>query len=153
MFGAAAGAAAAWFLDPNDGTRRRNVARDKGLKFARKGAAEAQSKAQYAAGQAQGAVQQATGSDRPAADERLNDQGLQAKVESEIFRGVDVDKGGVVVSVEDAVVYLRGEVATPEAITQLGYAARGVEGVRDVQNMLHGPGQPAPMQQEPGYTA
>jgi osmotically-inducible protein OsmY len=153
ILGASAGAAAAWFLDPNDGARRRNVVRDKSLKFVRKGAAEAQSRAQYAAGQAQGAVQRATPSDRPEAGERLNDQGLKAKVESEIFRGIDVDTGRVAVSVEDAVVYLRGEVPSPEVISQLGDAARRVEGVRDVENMLHGPGEPAPMQQAPGHTA
>jgi gas vesicle protein len=32
LFGAAIGAAAAWFLDPNDGTRRRNLVRDKATK-------------------------------------------------------------------------------------------------------------------------
>ena len=40
LLGAAAGAAAAWFLDPNDGARRRSVAQDKAMKYARKGAAE-----------------------------------------------------------------------------------------------------------------
>jgi len=153
IFGAAAGAAAAWFLDPNDGARRRSIAQDKAGKYARKGAAEAQSKAQYAAGQAQGMVQQAGESDRSPAAERLNDQGLQAKVQSEIFRGVDVDQGRVSVSVEDGVVYLRGEVDSPDARSRLAEAARAVDGVQDVENMLHGPGEAAPMQQEPGYTA
>ena len=41
LLGAAIGAATAWFLDPNDGTRRRNVVRDKTMKHARRGKDEA----------------------------------------------------------------------------------------------------------------
>jgi osmotically-inducible protein OsmY len=151
LLGAAAGAAAAWFLDPSDGVRRRNVARDKAFKYARKGAAEAEAKAGYAAGVAKGtAVQAAPGGGREDAGERLNDAGLAAKVESEIFRGEDVPKGAVSVNVEDGVVYLRGQVDSPETITQLERAAREVEGVRGVENLLHGPGEPAPTKDEAG---
>ena len=145
LLGAAAGAAAAWFLDPNDGTRRRSVARDKGLKYARKGAAEAESKAQYAGGVVKGAATQASPVvGRKDAGERLNDPGLQAKVESEIFRDPDIPKGDVSVNVQDGVVFLRGQVDSPETISRLEEAARNVEGVREVQNLLHGSGEPAP---------
>jgi len=124
------------------------------LKYARKGAAEAQGKAQYAGGAVKGAAEQVrpTG-EREDPGERLNDAGLQAKVESEVFRATDVDKGRVSVSVEDMVVYLRGELDSPEAISRLEDAARGVDGVRDVENLLHLPGEPAPTKQESGYTA
>jgi osmotically-inducible protein OsmY len=148
-FGAAAGAAAAWFLDPNDGARRRNVARDKALKYARRGGAEVTRKADYAAGQAKGAVAQATPSDRAPAEERLNDPALQAKVESELFRPADAPKGQVSVNVEHGVVWLRGEVESPELIRSLGERAGQVEGVRGVENLLHGPGTPAPHKDEP----
>ena len=148
ILGAAAGAAAVWFLDPKEGARRR----DQGIKYARQGAAEAQTKAQQVAGQAQGAAAQvkSDGGEDPA--ERLGDQGLRDKVESEIFRDADVDKGRVLVSVEDAIVYLRGELEPRQLRERLAHAARGVAGVRDVENMLHGPGEPAPMRQEPGVT-
>jgi osmotically-inducible protein OsmY len=144
LLGAAAGAAAAWFLDPNDGARRRSVAQDKAFKYARKGASEVEAQAKYAGGVAKGAaVQAAPGTGREDAGERLNDPALAAKVQSEIFRDADAPKGDVSVNVEDGVVYLRGQVDSPEQISQLEQAARQVEGVTAVENLLHGPGEPA----------
>jgi osmotically-inducible protein OsmY len=144
LLGAAAGAAAAWFLDPDDGARRRSVAQDKALKYARKGASEVEAQAKYAGGVAKGAATQAAPvGGREDAGERLNDPALAAKVQSEIFRDPDAPKGDVSVNVEDGIVYLRGEVDSPETVTQLEQAAREVEGVRGVQNLLHGPGEPA----------
>ena len=144
LLGAAAGAAAAWFLDPNDGARRRSVAQDKAMKYARKGASEVETQARYAGGAAKGAVTQAapTGG-REDAGERLNDPALAAKVQSEIFRDADAPKGDVSVNVEDGVVYLRGQVDSPEKISELEQAARQVDGVTAVENLLHGPGEPA----------
>ena len=150
IFGAAAGAAAAWFLDPNEGNRRRSVAQDKAAKYVRKGASEAERKARYAGGAVKGAaVGAAPVGGRPDAGERLNDAGLKAKVQSEIFRDADAPKGDVSVNVEDGVVYLRGEVPAPEQITKLTEAAANVEGVRDVQSLLHGPGVPVPSEPAP----
>jgi osmotically-inducible protein OsmY len=136
LIGAAAGAAAVWFLDPDTGARRRNVARDKAMSYAKQGAAEAERKASYAAGQAAGAVQEATPSSKPPAEERLNDPALARKVESEIFREADAPKGAVSVNVEDGVVFLRGEVADDETIRRLAEGAAKVEGVRGVENLL-----------------
>ena len=106
------------------------------MKYARQGAAEAERKASYAAGQAAGAVQQATPSDKPPAEERLNDPALARKVESEIFRAEDAPKGAVAVNVEDGVVFLRGEVADDATIRQL--AEGGGEGRRGARR-----GEPA----------
>jgi osmotically-inducible protein OsmY len=149
VIGATAGAAAVWFLDPNDGARRRNIVRDKAFKYARKGGEEAERKASYAAGHAKGAVRDVvpTG-DRADAAERLNDPALTRKVETEIFREADAPKGDVSVNVEDGVVYLRGEVADSETIRRLGEDASKVEGVRGVENLLHTPDTPAPVKQE-----
>ena len=149
MLGAAAGAAAAWFLDPNDGARRRNVVRDKALKYVRKGSAEAERKARYAAGQAKGVAYEATpGGEKGEPAERLNDPALARKIESEIFRAGDAPKGDVSVNVENGVAYLRGEVSDPDAIRRLGEETAKVEGVRGVENLLHAPGTPAPTKQE-----
>ena len=139
LMGAAAGAAAVWFLDPDTGAQRRNVAQDKAMSYARKGAAEAESKASYVAGQAAGAVQATKPSSTPPAEERLNDPALARKVESEIFRDEDAPKGAVSVNVEDGVVFLRGEVADDETIRQLAEGAAKVEGVRGVENLLRSP--------------
>jgi osmotically-inducible protein OsmY len=126
LFGAAIGAAAAWFLDPNDGARRRDAARHKTTTIKGKATAAA------------------PGVGREPAAERLNDPGLQAKVESEIFRDPDMPKGQVSVNVESAIVFLRGEIEDRDTIERLREAAAGVDGVRGVENLLHTPGEPAP---------
>ena len=140
LFGAAIGVAAAWFLDPNDGTRRRNVVRDKAMKYARRGKDEAARKAPYAGTAVKGkATAVAPGTGREPAEERLNDPALKAKVESEIFRDPEVPKGQVSVSVEEGIVSLRGEVEDPATIEALRDAAAKVDGVRRVESMLHTP--------------
>jgi osmotically-inducible protein OsmY len=149
LFGAALGAAAAWFLDPNDGTRRRNVVRDKSMKYARKGKDEVAGKATYAGTTIKGkATAAAPGTGREPAEERLGDPGLQAKIESEAFREADIPKGQVSVNVENGIAYLRGA-----TISRLYQATCNVEGVRSVENLLHIPGEPAPTKDEAHTTA
>src|SRR2546423_8413244 len=106
--GLAAGAAAAHFLDPQSGRRRRNVMRDQAQATARQAASTVQTQAQYAAGQAKGAVAAATPSGTRL--ENADDVTLARKVETEIFRAPDAPKGGVSVDVQAGVAYLRGEV-------------------------------------------
>jgi osmotically-inducible protein OsmY len=141
--GLAAGAAGAYFLDPQQGKRRRHVAQDRVAAFFRRGAAEAQRKADYAAGEARGAAFEAV---RPMQPERpaANDQALADRVRSEIFRPAEAPKDSVNVNVEEGVVYLRGEVKRPEDVRSLGEAAARVDGVRSVENLLHLPRTPAP---------
>ena len=141
----AVGAVAQYFFDPQDGKRRRNVARDRIAAFMRRRSREAGQAARYAGGVAKGAAVEATpGGGREDAAERLNDPALARKVESEIFREEDAPKGSVSVNVEHGVVYLRGEVEQPEQIRALGEKAEAVEGVQAVENLLHPPGTPAP---------
>jgi osmotically-inducible protein OsmY len=138
LLGAAIGAAAAWFLDPNDGTRRRHVLRDKTMKHARRGKEEAARQATYAGHTVKGqATAVAPGTSREPAEERLNDAALKAKVESEIFRDPDAPKGQVSVNVQDGFVQLRGELDDEATIKHLREAAMKVEGVRAVESLLH----------------
>lgn len=154
LVGAAAGFAAAWFLDSNEGARRRNLVRDKGLKYVRQGKDEAVRTAGAAAGPVKGAAAKVTpGTGRADAGERLNDPALQAKVESEIFRPAGAPKDRVSVNVEDGVVYLRGELPDRQAIDRLREAAAKVDGVRGVESLLHEPGEPAPAKDESHHTA
>ena len=67
------------------------------------------------------------------------------KVETEIFRGPDVPKGQINVNVQEGVVQLRGEVPNPDMLDDLVEKTRKVQGVRDVESLLHLPGAPAPM--------
>jgi osmotically-inducible protein OsmY len=143
----AAGAAGEYFLDPQHGKRRRHVARDRGMALirrpARRFAGEAQRRAADAEGVAEGVVHAATrGGGRD--PERLNDAGLAAKVQSEVFRDPDAPKDHVSVNVEDGVVYLRGELPNQNEIESLVADVQAVDGVGEVNSLLHVPGEPAP---------
>jgi osmotically-inducible protein OsmY len=144
LAGAAAGAAAQYFLDSGAGGLRRNSARDRLLSRARHGASDAATMAGRAAQQAKGKV--ATMRPTPSDDrkhEQLGDAGLAAKVASEIFRASDAPKGQVDVNAENGVVFLRGEVDR-EWIERLEREAGSVNGVKAVRNLMHAPGTPAP---------
>jgi hypothetical protein len=137
-----AGAVGEYFLDPRSGRRRRAAARDRIAAVLRRRKADAERQTRYAAAVAKGTVERATPSDRR--PDELNDAALEAKVESELFRDADAPKSKVNVSVEEGVVYLRGELRTKKAIEGLGRSARAVEGVGEVVNLLHRPGEEAP---------
>ena len=95
-------------------------------------------------GQLKGAAQSATpGAGRESAEERLNDPALARKVESEVFRDDELPKGSISVNAEYGVIYFRGEVPSQEAMEELTKRARGVDGVRAVENLTHLPGEPA----------
>jgi osmotically-inducible protein OsmY len=139
----AIGAALAYFFDPDSGRRRRTEL----IKRTGKAFRQAGKRAGDAASQAEGMKQKATHrqeQEKPQPD----DVTLARKVESEIFRDAEVPKGKVNVNVEDGVVYLRGELEQPDLIRDLESQARKVQGVRDVENLLHTPGQEAPAKAE-----
>jgi osmotically-inducible protein OsmY len=73
-----------------------------------------------------------------------DDVTLARKVETEIFRSAEVPKGQINVNAENGVVVLRGEVEEPELIGDLEKKTRNVQGVQEVENLLHTPGTPAP---------
>ena len=77
----------------------------------------------------------------------IDDVTLAHKVETEIFRDRDAPKGTVDVNAQGGVVQLRGEVERSDLIEELVEKTRSVEGVKDVENLLHAPGEPAPMHQ------
>lgn len=139
--GLGVGLAVAYFFDPDNGKRRRNVARDRALSLFRTGAQRTARLGRYAASQTYGAVQKVrhAGPDGPPP----NDATLARKVESEVL-GNSPLKGSVSVNAEDGIVVLRGQVEQPDDINELEEKVRGVSGVRDVRNLLHTPGTPAP---------
>jgi hypothetical protein len=139
----------AYFLDPKGGKRRRALATAKAGKFVRRGKRETERRARHAEGVGRGAASKASpGSEREPAQARLNDPALARKVESELFRDAETAKGAV--SVENGVVYLRGELDDSQEIAKLAAEAQRVEGVREVENLLHGPGEPAPAKPDGG---
>lgn len=141
----AAGAALAWLLDPQSGRRRRAVLSDRVGAFFRRGARSGGRTARGVASGAYGLKQKATHLREQPKD--FDDQTLKAKVETELFRAADSPKGQIAVNAQQGIVQLRGEVGSPEMIDELVARARKVNGVREVENLLHLPGSPAPMHQ------
>lgn len=143
--GGAVSAALAYFLDPSNGARRRNVLRDRVLAFFRRGGGRARRAGQAVASEAYGVSQKV----RHLREEpkELDDATLAQKVQTEIFRDADAPKGSVDVNVQHGIVQLRGALERPELIDELVEKARRVQGVQEVENLLHVPGDEAPMHQ------
>jgi len=144
--GAAVGAALAYFYDPKNGNRRRSMTRDRLLAFFRRTGSQAGRAGEAAKSQAYGVRQKAVHL-REGTNDQPDDATLAHKVETELFRDADVPKGDINVNAENGVVYLRGEVADESLVEALGKSARKIQGVREVENLLHTPGTPAPTTQ------
>ena len=140
---AAIGAALFYFLDPQNGRRRRALAKDRIPAFFRGKARHAERLGRSAQSQAHGVTQKVKHrkeADKPQPD----DVTLARKVETAIFRDADVPKGQINVNAENGVIVLRGEVDEPDLIQDLEQKTRKVQGVQEVENLLHTPGTPAP---------
>jgi osmotically-inducible protein OsmY len=138
---AALGAALAYFFDPDNGKRRRKEA------IKRLAGASSRHGSRLARGttsQARTLKQKATHL-REQPKPQPDDVTLARKVESEIFRDAEVPKGKINVNAENGKIVLRGEADSAEMIEELAGKAREVQGVQDVENLLHTPGQPARM--------
>jgi osmotically-inducible protein OsmY len=137
------GALIAYFFDPQNGRRRRAMARDRIPAFFRSTAQKAENAGSAASAQAEAVKQKATHlkeEEKPQPD----DVTLARKVETEIFREADIPKGRINVNAENGKVVLRGEVEQPELIKDLEKRTKKVQGVQEVENLLHVQGTPAP---------
>ena len=133
---AALGAALAYFFDPENGKRRRKVTMDRIAGMVRR---HGRRLGRGVASEAYGLKQKATHR-REEPKPPPDDVTLARKVETEIFRGPEVPKGKINVNAENGIVVLRGEAETAEMIEDLARKAKEVQGVRDVENLLHVPG-------------
>ena len=137
------GAALTYFFDPQQGRRRRAMTGDRLAAFLRRRVRQGGQLGQAAGAQAEALKAKATHlreEEKPQPD----DVTLTRKVETEIFRDADVPKGQINVNAENGKIVLRGEVEQPEMIKDLEERARKVQGVTDVENLLHLPGAEAP---------
>jgi osmotically-inducible protein OsmY len=133
------GALLAYFFDPDNGRRRRALARDRIPAYFRR----MSERAEQASAKAEAVKQKATHlqeEEKPQPD----DVTLARKVETEIFRDADVPKGQINVNAENGKIVLRGEVEKPAMIKDLEKRAKKVQGVDEVENLLHTPETPAP---------
>jgi osmotically-inducible protein OsmY len=136
------GALFAYFFDRENGRRRRQEAIDRTAAAARKRAARA---SRGVAAEAYGVAKKVQHLREEPKD--FDDATLADKVRSEAFRGEDVPAGDINVNVQDGVVQLRGQVERAELIDELVDRVQNVQGVREVENLLHVPGTEAPMHQ------
>jgi osmotically-inducible protein OsmY len=134
---------AIWYLGDR---RRRRQLRDRLSALWHRGLRRAERAKRGAVSEVYGLTQKATHL-REKPKPQPNDATLKAKVETTLFRDADSPKGTVSVSAEEGIVQLRGEVDRPELIADLEHTVRSVQGVRDVENLLHLPGQEAKMHQ------
>jgi BON domain len=116
------GAMLAYFFDPQNGRARRSRVLERIPSF-------------------RSAAQVSVGVDETP---RPDDATLALKVETEILRDSDIPKGRINVDAENGKVVLRGEVEQPELIKDLEKRTKNVQGVQEVENLLHVPGTPAP---------
>ena len=142
---AALGALLEFFLDPTSGRRRRHVTRDRIAAFFRRGVRLTAHAGRGVAAEAHGVSQKVQHLKEEPKD--YDDATLARKVETEVFRDPSVPKGQVDVNAENGVVVLRGEVPSTDMIEELVAQTRKVQGVREVENLLHVPGTEAPMHQ------
>jgi osmotically-inducible protein OsmY len=135
--GAALGSVASYFLDPDRGRSRRAQTSDRAAGMARRSTARLERAARGVRWRVYGAAQHVA--HLREVPKVFDDVTLARKVETELFRPADVPKGQINVNVQDGVVQLRGEVPRPDMIERLVNKARRIQGVREVENLLHLP--------------
>lgn len=143
---AALGAGIAFFFDRESGRRRRATTADRIARLFRTARKKAV-RAGRSLGAEGHALKQKAMHMREEEKPQPDDVTLARKVETEIFRDPVVPKGSINVNAEGGVVYLRGEIERGELIDELEKAARSVQGVREVENFLHVPGEAPQMKQ------
>jgi len=141
--GTALGALLAYFFDPQNGNRRRKLAVDRTAGFLRSRGRETARTGRAVAAEAYGVSQKVQ--HRKEEPKSFDDATLANKVRSEALRGDEVPAEAVNVNVQNGIVQLRGEVQQPELIDELDRRVRAVQGVREVENLLHLPGTEARM--------
>ena len=143
LLGGLVGAGLTAFFDPTTGRRRRAILGDRATAAVRHGAERAERAGRGVGARVHGTVQRVQHLREEPKD--FDDVTLARKVETEIFRDADAPKGQVDVNVADGVVQLRGEVPSEDMLNALVERARAVQGVREVESLLHLPGVEAPM--------
>jgi osmotically-inducible protein OsmY len=138
---AAAGAALVYFLDPQNGRRRRGQAVDRTAGLVRRLGRRVKRAGRGAASEVSGLGRKAAHM-REESKPQPNDAALAEKVSSEVFRDPSIPKGQINVNAENGVVYLRGQVESADLVQRLERAVRDVQGVRDVENLLQTGAEP-----------
>jgi hypothetical protein len=137
----AAGAIAAFLLDPARGRGRRARLIEQGGATVRRTIRQSERTLRTIRANASGSMAAAT-HPGDGDTEQLDDATLAAKLETRLFRDPSVPKGSINVNVERGIAILRGEVPDDAMRERLASEAAAVGGVWSVHNLLHLPGQP-----------
>ncbi len=144
LTGLVIGAVAMFVFDPQNGRRRRSLARDQAIKarntIDRAVTEDLPKRAEYVAGFAEGAKHRirgiAEGGSNPVPE---NERVLIDRVMSTVFGDPDVPKGSVNVDASGTTVFLRGSVDDDETAREIEKRVRDVAGVDDVVNLINQP--------------
>jgi BON domain-containing protein len=134
----AGGAAIAYFLDPERGRARRAQTVDRLAGTVRRTADSAARAGRKLSSDAEGWTNMVVSLPARRNREPLDDATLAHKVETELFRDPDFDKGKVNINAENGIIVVRGEVPMDVA-RQIEIRVRRIDGVKEVQNLLHEP--------------
>jgi hypothetical protein len=141
------GAAAMYYLDPHSGRHRRALVRDRLAHIRRVITRDvpkaAERRGRFLHGVAKG-VQHAAAEILPHRHAHADDETLVARVRSEVLRGAGVKAGEIHVDAYEGCVTLRGQLEQAGDIQHIVDATKRVEGVTEVRNYLHLPGELAP---------
>jgi osmotically-inducible protein OsmY len=137
--GAAVGAAVSYLLDPDRGQARRAELEQQAGRVAREGAETARAQVEDGAQRAKGAVAEAT----PEV-EQPSDAVVLERVRSDAIGPSAARNSGIVTTVDAGVVQVRGQVESDPQRRDLFDRILDVDGVRDIEDLTHLPGEAAP---------
>ena len=143
--GLAAGAGVLYFVDSVSGRRRRRISGERAASSVRRAWRRTVRRGRRVRSTAYGATQSVRHRHEEPKD--LDDTTLARKVETELFRDPNVPKGQININAQRGLVQLRGEVPNADMLDALVERTRKVQGVREVESLLHLPGTPAQMHQ------
>lgn len=144
LTGLIVGAAAMFVLDPQNGSRRRSLARDQAIKARntvdRAVTEDLPKRADYISGFAEGARHRVREMAEGGSDRRPeNESVLVDRVLSQVFRDPALPKGDINIDATGTTVYLRGTVEDEDLAMDIEKRVRGVEGVDEVVNLINKP--------------
>ncbi len=141
LLGALAGAALMYLLDPQEGRRRRALARDKGLHYVRRSGVLATRAGRNLAGRLRGLIH--------TLEKRMpwyelepvpeDDQFIKDRVQSRLGRERDLPLHAVNFDCTDGIVRIRGTVPDAESARRLVERTAAVEGVRAAVSLMRTP--------------
>lgn len=147
-----AGALLMYYIDPEQGRRRRALVRDQLAHFrhvfTRDIPRRAEQRGRFFRGVARGVRHTALSPLRDGHRVEVDDETLVDRVRSEVLRSRDIHPGEINVDAYEGTVTLRGQLQHQEQIRELIEATGDVEGVHRVRSYLHLPGTIAPNKAE-----